>query len=41
MRKQTLLLKASRPTVKENFSDDWADLRHYEAENKRLPAPNR
>ncbi len=25
--------------VKEDFSDDWADLRHYEAENKALPFP--
>ncbi|MEO7878599.1 GDSL-type esterase/lipase family protein [Mucilaginibacter sp.] len=25
--------------VKEDFSDDWADLRHYEAENKTLPPP--
>jgi lysophospholipase L1-like esterase len=23
----------------EDFKDDWADLRHYEAENKTLPAP--
>jgi lysophospholipase L1-like esterase len=27
------------PVVKEDFSDDWADLRHYQAENKNLPAP--
>jgi lysophospholipase L1-like esterase len=26
------------PVVKEDFKDDWADLHHYEAENKRLPA---
>ena len=27
------------PVVKEDFRDDWADLHHYEAENKRLPVP--
>ncbi|MFD0766671.1 GDSL-type esterase/lipase family protein [Mucilaginibacter lutimaris] len=26
-------------TVKNDYSDDWANLRHYEAENKTLPAP--
>lgn len=31
--------KTKAAIVKENFSDDWADLRHYEAENKALPAP--
>jgi lysophospholipase L1-like esterase len=25
--------------IKEDFKDDWADLRHYEAENKTLPPP--
>lgn len=25
---------------KEDFRDDWADLRHYEGENKTLPAPS-
>lgn len=29
------------PVVKEDFKDDWADLRHYENENKSLPAPAR
>jgi hypothetical protein len=31
--------KIAAPIAKENFSDDWANLRHYEAENKLLPAP--
>jgi lysophospholipase L1-like esterase len=31
--------KAATSIVKENFGDDWADLRHYETENKSLPAP--
>jgi lysophospholipase L1-like esterase len=31
--------KAPATPAKENFSDDWADLRHYEAENKTLPMP--
>lgn len=31
--------KSAAAVVKENFSDDWANLRHYEAENKLLPAP--
>jgi lysophospholipase L1-like esterase len=31
--------RSAAPAVKENFSDDWANLRHYEAENKLLPAP--
>lgn len=31
--------KIAAPIAKENFSDDWANLRHYEAENKQLPAP--
>ncbi|MES2267955.1 MAG: GDSL-type esterase/lipase family protein [Bacteroidota bacterium] len=25
--------------IKNDYSDDWANLRHYEAENKTLPAP--
>ncbi len=28
-------------TIKENFQDDWADLRHYAAKNAALPAPAR
>jgi len=33
---------AAAPVVKENFKDDWADLRHYAAANKVLqpPAPD-
>lgn len=31
--------KSAAPVAKENFSDDWANLRYYEAENKLLPAP--
>jgi lysophospholipase L1-like esterase len=31
--------KAAAPVTKEDFKDDWADLHHYEAENKTLPAP--
>lgn len=38
-----LLLLSSTATFAqqqtEDFKDDWADLRHYEAENKALPAP--
>jgi lysophospholipase L1-like esterase len=30
---------AKREADKEDFKDDWADLRHYEAANKALPAP--
>ncbi|RYU87838.1 acylhydrolase [Mucilaginibacter terrigena] len=31
---------ANKPApVTEDFKDDWANLRHYEAENKLLPAP--
>lgn len=30
---------AKTQTIKEDFKDDWADLRHYAAENKGLPAP--
>jgi lysophospholipase L1-like esterase len=30
---------ASATVVKEDFRDDWADLHHYEAENKQLPLP--
>jgi lysophospholipase L1-like esterase len=30
---------AKAPAAKEDFSDDWADLRHYGAENNTLPAP--
>jgi lysophospholipase L1-like esterase len=34
--------KAVASITKEDFKDDWADLHHYEAENKTLPtsAPN-
>jgi lysophospholipase L1-like esterase len=31
---------AKTKAAKENFSDDWADLRHYEAENRALPLPS-
>jgi len=38
---QTDTANKDSSNVKENFGDDWADLRHYEAENKSLPAPAR
>lgn len=31
--------RSAAPAAKENFSDDWANLRRYEVENKLLPAP--
>ena len=44
MKKALIIISlfVSTPTfaqeAKEDFIDDWADLRHYEAENKMLPA---
>lgn len=41
LRNDTLKQSLSSQTIKEDYKDDWADLRHYAAKNKELPAPAR